>query len=224
MKKMDINSLFSMKNPLISEYLEKFTYPWEALGYLKEEIVRIGESLNMDEYDKIGDSVWISKSAIVSPTAFIGEPSIICAGAEIRHGAFIRGSAFVGEGAVVGNSTEVKNAIILDKAQAPHFNYVGDSILGYGSHIGGGVILSNLKADKMEVVVRAGNEAFHTKLKKVGSFLGDFVEVGCQSVLNPGTVVGQRTNIYPLSMVRGYVPEKSIYKKAGEIVEKYERS
>lgn len=224
MKEIEIKSLYHRINLYIQDYLEKFTYPWEALGYLKEEIVRIGESLDMDEYDKIGDSVWVSKSAIVSPTAFIGEGTIICAGAEIRHGAFLRGSVFVGEGAVVGNSTEVKNAIILDKAQAPHFNYVGDSILGYASHIGGGVILSNLKADKSNVVIRNGKEAIATGLKKVGAFLGDFVEVGCQSVLNPGTVVGQKANIYPLSMVRGYVSANSIYKNTGEIVKKYERA
>lgn len=224
MKEVEINSIFLMKNSIICKYLEQFTYPWEALKGLKDELIRLGKTLDSTEFSEVSEHVWVSKSAKISPTAFIGAPAIICKGAEVRHCAFIRGSAFIGEGTVVGNSTEIKNSILLDRAQVPHFNYVGDSILGYGAHLGGGSILSNLKSDKTEVKIRVGESFVSTGLQKAGSFLGDFVEVGAQSVLNPGSVVGPKSTIYPLSMVRGFVPKESIYKKAGEVVEKYERS
>lgn len=195
-------------------------YPWEVLGKIKAFILELGPTLPADEYDRIGEDIWIAKSAKVAPTASISGPTIICRDAEIRHCAFIRGSVIVGEGAVVGNSTELKNVILFNKVQVPHYNYVGDSILGYKAHMGAGAITSNVKSDKSLVVVRAGNETIETGLKKFGAILGDFVEVGCNTVLNPGTVVGRNSNIYPLSMVRGFVPEASIYKKAGELVKK----
>lgn len=224
MKEVEINCLYKTKNSKIREYLENFTYPWEALKGIGEEIKRIGEGLNPEEFDKIGEDVWIAKSAKIAPTAFIGGPCIICADTEVRHCAFIRGSAFIGEACVVGNSTELKNVILMDKVQVPHYNYVGDSILGYRSHMGAGAITSNIKADKFFVEISVLGEKISTGLVKTGAFLGDAVEVGCNSVLNPGTVIGSRTNVYPLSMVRGYVPEKSIYKKRGEVVKKDERA
>ena len=215
-----IKSLFTLEETIAAGAFEGCTYPWEVLGKIKSEILKIGATLSADEYDKIGDDVWIAKTAKVAPTAFINGPAIICKNAEIRHCAFIRGSAIVGEGTVVGNSTELKNVILFNNVQVPHYNYVGDSILGYKSHMGAGSITSNVKSDKSLVVVHAGDSSIETGLKKFGAILGDNVEVGCNSVLNPGTVIGKNANVYPLSMVRGYVPERSIYKKAGEIVEK----
>jgi NDP-sugar pyrophosphorylase family protein len=215
-----IQSLFNLRETIAADIFTGCIYPWEVLSKIKSEIIKIGAGLSPDEYDKLGEDIWIAKSAKVAPTASISGPAIICKDAEIRHCAFIRGSAIVGEGAVVGNSTELKNVILFNKVQVPHYNYVGDSILGFKSHMGAGSITSNVKSDKTLVKVHAGELVLETGLKKFGAILGDHVEVGCNSVLNPGTVIGRNANVYPLSMVRGYVPESSIYKKAGEIVTK----
>ncbi len=216
-----IKSLFDLRETIAADLFTGYTYPWEVLGRIKDEILKIGASLSPEEYNRIGEDVWIAKSAKIAPTAFINGPAIIGKDAEVRHCAYIRGSAIVGEGVVVGNSTELKNVILFNKVQVPHYNYVGDSILGYKAHMGAGSITSNVKSDKSLVVVNAGELRIETGLKKFGAILGDYVEVGCNSVLNPGTVIGRNANVYPLSMVRGCVPEASIYKKAGEIVEKY---
>lgn len=216
-----INSLFDLKETMAAGIFTGCTYPWEVLGKIKSEILKLGVTLSSEEYNKIGEDVWIHNTAKVAPTASINGPTIICRDAEIRHCAFIRGNAIVGEGTVVGNSTELKNVILFNKVQVPHYNYVGDSILGYKSHMGAGSITSNVKSDKTLVTVHAGELRIETGLKKFGAILGDYVEVGCNSVLNPGTVIGRNANVYPLSMVRGYVPEASIYKKAGEIVAKH---
>lgn len=210
------------EHSLAWDYLSGFEYPWEALDGLKEFIRTLGKTLPAEEYECRGDDVYVAKTAKIAPTAFIGGPCIISDGAEIRHGAFIRGSAIVGAGAVVGNSVELKNCILFDGVQVPHFNYVGDSILGYKSHMGAGAITSNVKSDKTLVAVSVGGERLPTGRKKLGAILGDFVEVGCNSVLNPGTVIGSHSNVYPLSSVRGYVPGNSIYKSRGEIAEKRE--
>ncbi len=215
-----IKSLFDLRETIAADIFTGCTYPWEALSKIKNEIIKIGASLSPDEYDKLGEDIWVAKSAKVAPTASISGPVIIGKDAEIRHCAFIRGNAIVGEGAVVGNSTELKNVILFNKVQVPHYNYVGDSILGFKSHMGAGSITSNVKSDKTLVTVRAGELTIETGLKKFGAILGDHVEVGCNSVLNPGTVIGRSANIYPLSMVRGYVSESSIYKRAGEVVTK----
>lgn len=201
-------------------YLAQFVYPWEALSGLTEYIRALGNTLSAEEYERRGEDVWVAKSASVAPTAYIGGPCIICEGAEIRHCAFIRGSAIVGAGAVVGNSTELKNCILFDGVQVPHYNYVGDSVLGYKSHMGAGSVTSNVKSDKTLVTVDLGGTRVETGRKKFGAMLGDFVEVGCNSVLNPGTVVGKCSNIYPLSSVRGYVPADSIHKSRGNVVKK----
>lgn len=219
-EQLTISSLLDLKETIAADIFTGYTYPWEVLGRVKAFITELGPTLPADEYNKVGENIWIAKSAKVAPTVSIEGPTIIGKDAEIRHCAYIRGSVIVGEGAVVGNSTELKNVILFNKAQVPHYNYVGDSILGYKAHMGAGAITSNLKSDKSLVVVRTENEAIETGLKKFGAILGDNVEVGCNSVLNPGTVVGRNSNIYPLSMVRGYVAEGSIYKKAGEIVKK----
>lgn len=216
-----IQSLFDLKETIAAEIFTGCTYPWEALAKIKSSILKIGAALSPEEYHRIGEDVWIAKTAKVAPSAFISGPAVICGEAEIRHCAFIRGSVIVGAGAVVGNSTELKNVILFNKVQVPHYNYVGDSILGYKAHMGAGSITSNVKSDKTLVSVHAGELVLETGLKKFGAILGDYVEVGCNSVLNPGTVIGRSANIYPLSMVRGYVPEASIYKKAGEVVAKY---
>lgn len=216
-----VTSLFNNLNEtLAKELLEGVEYPWQALPKIGDYIMALGASLSTEDYDKIGDNVWIAKSAKVASTAFINGPSIIGKEAEVRHCAYIRGNALVGEGAVVGNSTELKNVILFNKVQVPHYNYVGDSILGYRSHMGAGSITSNVKSDKTLVVIKSGDELIETKLKKVGAILGDDVEVGCGSILNPGTVVGSHTNIYPLSMVRGCIEAHSIYKRQGEIAPK----
>jgi NDP-sugar pyrophosphorylase family protein len=201
-------------------YLSQFVYPWEALSGLTEYIRTLGNTLSAEEYERRGDDVWVARTANVAPTAYIGGPCIICEGAEIRHCAFIRGSAIVGAGAVVGNSTELKNCILFDGVQVPHYNYVGDSVLGYKSHMGAGAVTSNVKSDKTPVTVDLGGTRVETGRKKFGAMLGDFVEVGCNSVLNPGTVVGKCSNIYPLSSVRGYVPADSIHKSRGNVVKK----
>lgn len=211
-----IRQLYDLSHSMAEEYLSRFIYPWEALPGIKALVAQLGEDLDENEYIKMGANVWIHKTAKVAPTAFIAGPTIIGANAEIRHCAYIRGPALVGEGCVVGNSTELKNVILFDCVQVPHYNYVGDSILGYKAHMGAGAITSNVKSDKSLVVI--GD--IPTGMKKVGAMLGDFVEVGCNSVLNPGTVVGKNSNIYPLSCVRGVVPADSIYKTGGVIVAK----
>ncbi len=215
-----IKELFHLGKTLAGDYLSGFTYPWEALGGLKDFIRTLGNSLDKGEYSEIAPQVWAHGSAKIAPTACINAPCVICAGAEIRHDAFIRGSALVGKDCVVGNSTELKNVILFDGAQVPHYNYVGDSILGYKAHMGAGAITSNVKSDKTSVVVKRGEESVETGLKKMGAMLGDFVEVGCNSVLNPGTVIGRNTTVYPLSCVRGTVAENSIYKTGGVVVAK----
>ena len=219
-EKFKAENLLDLSKTIAGDIFRNCEYVWEALPEIKEFIIKLGETLSEDVYEKRGENIWIAKSAKVAPTAYINGPVIICENAEIRHCAFIRGSAIVGEGAVIGNSTELKNCIIFNHAQVPHYNYVGDSILGYKAHLGAGSITSNLKSDKSLVTIPAGEERLATGLKKFGAIVGDNVEVGCNSVLNPGTVVGRNTNIYPLSMVRGYVPENSIYKKKGEVAEK----
>ena len=214
-----ICDLYDLEHTLAAEYLKGFTYPWEALKGIKDMILALGVSLNKDDFLEIQPQVWVHKTAKIAPTAYIGAPCIIGAETEVRHCAFIRGSALVGNGCVVGNSVELKNVIIFDSVQVPHYNYVGDSILGYKSHMGAGSITSNVKSDKSLVVIH-GDEKIPTGIKKVGAMLGDFVEVGCNSVLNPGTVIGRHSNVYPTSCVRGVVPANSIYKKNDTIVEK----
>lgn len=220
MENCKINNLFSLDESIAKDLLIKYTYPWEVLPHISEFILELGKKLPKDEYKKIGEDVWIHKSAKVFESAYIHGPAIICKDAEIRHCAFIRGNAIVGEGAVIGNSTELKNVIVFNKCEVPHYNYVGDSILGYKAHMGAGSITSNIKSDRKLVVIKDGDEKIETGLKKIGAMLGDNVEVGCGSVLNPGTIIGKNTNIYPLSSVRGVIPENSIYKKKNEIVEK----
>ena len=207
---------------IATELFEQTTYPWEILPLIKDFVLKVGPTLSADEYDQVEEDVWIAKSATIAKTATINGPAIIGPDTEVRPGAFIRGNALIGAGCVVGNSTEIKNDILFNNVQVPHYNYVGDSILGYKSHMGAGSITSNVKSDKKLVVVKAGDEKIETGLKKFGAMLGDEVEVGCGSVLNPGTVIGSHSNIYPLSSVRGFVPGNSIYKKQGEVVEKVE--
>ena len=211
--------LFDLTHTLAADYLAGFEYPWQALEGIKDLILALGAELG-DEYTEIAPTVWVHKTATVAPTAFLGAPCIIGADTEVRHCAFIRGSALVGNGCVVGNSVELKNVILFDCVQVPHYNYVGDSILGFKSHMGAGSLTSNVKSDQTPVVVKNGAEAMETGLKKFGAMVGDHVEVGCNSVLNPGTVVGRNSNIYPLSCVRGVVPEKSIWKTGGVVVAK----
>ena len=217
-------ALFAPGGTIAAPLFEKYEYPWEVLPHIAEFITEIGPLLSPSEYEMRGENIWVSKEANVFESAYIAGPCIICAGAEVRHCAFIRGSAIVGSGAVVGNSTELKNVILFDGVQVPHYNYVGDSVLGRRAHMGAGAITSNVKSDKSLVSVRDGNGTvcFETGRKKVGAFLGDGAEVGCGSVLNPGTVIGQGASVYPLSSVRGYVPPHSIYKRRGEVVEKNE--
>ena len=220
MEECKIVNLYNLDETIAKELLSGCEYPWEVLPKIKEFIIELGNSLSSEEYDKVGDNVWIAKSAKVAPTAFINGPAIIGKNAEIRHCAFIRGNAIVGENAVVGNSTELKNVVLFNNVQVPHYNYVGDSILGYKSHMGAGSITSNVKSDKKLVVIKNGTEKIETNMKKVGAMIGDCVEVGCGSVLNPGSVIGKNTNIYPLSSVRGVVKANSIYKNKNEIAEK----
>ena len=221
MKEMTVKEMYTLDETIAKDIFEGVEYPWEVLPKISAFIVELGNTLSEDDYDKVGENVWIAKTAKVAPTAFINGPAIIGKDAEVRHCAFIRGNAIVGEGAVVGNSTELKNVILFNKVQVPHYNYVGDSILGFRSHMGAGSITSNVKSDKKLVVVKTPEGNIETGMKKFGAMLGDNVEVGCGSVLNPGSVIGSNTNIYPLSMVRGFVPAGSIYKKQGEVVEKY---
>ena len=220
MKECKIKNLYNLDETIASKIFEGATYPWEVLPKIEEFIKELGNTLSSEEYEKRGEDIWIAKTATIAPTAYIKGPAIIGKNAEIRHCAFIRGKAIVGEGAVVGNSTELKNVILFNKVQVPHYNYVGDAVLGYKSHMGAGSICSNVKSDKKLVVVKDGDEKIETGLKKFGAMLGDHVEVGCGSVLNPGTVIGRNSNIYPLSAVRGCVPADSIYKNAKEIIKK----
>lgn len=211
--------LFDLSHSMAGTYLSDFDFPWQALGGIKSLILSLGSKLGED-YNQIQPDVWVHKTAVIAPTAYLGAPCIIGANTEVRHCAFIRGSALVGENCVVGNSVELKNVILFDNVQVPHYNYVGDSILGYKSHMGAGSLTSNVKSDKTLVVVKNGEEQIPTGLKKFGAMLGDFVEVGCNSVLNPGTVIGRHTNIYPTSCVRGMVPANSIWKTGGVVVAK----
>lgn len=220
MNELMISELFNLDETIAKGIFEGKTYPWEVLLQIGAYILELGSKLSEDEYDFVGENVWIAKSAKVAPTASITGPCIIGKNAEVRHCAFIRGNAIVGEGSVVGNSTELKNVILFNCVQVPHYNYVGDSILGYKSHMGAGSITSNVKSDKTLVVVKNGDKEIETGLKKMGAILGDNVEIGCGSILNPGSVIGAGTNVYPLSSVRGYVPSGSIYKKQGEVAEK----
>lgn len=216
---LKVTELFDLSHSLAGTYLSGFTYPWEALGGIKSLILSLEETLGED-YRQVSPQVFVHKTAVIAPTAFLGAPCIIGPGTEVRHCAFIRGSALVGANCVVGNSVELKNVILFDNVQVPHYNYVGDSILGYKSHMGAGSLTSNVKSDKTLVVVKDSQQAIATGLKKFGAMLGDYVEVGCNSVLNPGTVIGPHTNIYPTSCVRGVVPENSIWKTGGVVVKK----
>ncbi len=217
---LTIHDLYDLEHTLAKDYLSRFTYPWEALAGIKQLIAEIGSHLDPQAYTEVSPQVWVHRTAVIAPTAYLGAPCIIGAGTEVRHCAFIRGAALVGENCVVGNSVELKNVILFDGVQTPHYNYVGDSILGYKSHMGAGSITSNVKSDKTLVVVHGQGEDAATGLKKMGAMLGDYVEVGCNSVLNPGTVIGRNSNIYPLSCVRGVVPANAIWKTGGIVVEK----
>ena len=212
-----IDELMDLSHTLAKDYFSKFTYPWEALPGIHDMILALGQTLDPNEYDQPQEHVWVHKTAHVYPTAWLGAPCIIGARTEVRHCAFIRGNALVGEDCVVGNSVELKNVVLFDCVQVPHYNYVGDSILGYKSHMGAGSITSNVKSDKSLVVIH-GQQEIPTGIKKVGALMGDYVEVGCNSVLNPGTVIGRNASIYPVSCVRGVVPANSIYKTSGDIV------
>ena len=221
---LTIKDLYDLDHTLAKEYLQQFTYPWEALKGIKNLILELGPELDPYEYDEVSEHVWVHHTAKVFPSAYLGAPCIIGPETEVRHCAFIRGSALAGANCVVGNSVELKNVILFDHVQTPHYNYVGDSILGYYSHMGAGSITSNVKSNKQLVVVHAGTEQIATGLKKFGAMLGDYVEVGCNSVLNPGTVIGRHSNVYPTSCVRGVVPANSIFKNSGVIVSKKENS
>ena len=212
--------LYDFEKTIAKELMKSKEYPWEVLADIKQYIVQLGNELSLDKYEKIGEDIWIAKTAKIAKTAEINGPCIIDEDAEIRQCAFIRGSAIVGKNCVVGNSTELKNSILFDNVQVPHFNYVGDSILGYKSHMGAGAVTSNVKSDKSLVEIKAENGVIETGLKKVGAMLGDYVEVGCNSVLCPGTIVGKNTNIYPLSMVRGVIGENKIFKDKSQIIDK----
>ena len=220
MKEITVKELYTLDETIAKNLFEGVTYPWEVLPKISAFILELGKTLPEEEYDKVGEDVWIAKSANVFPSAYVHGPAIIGKNAEVRHCAFIRGNAIVGEGAVVGNSTELKNVILFNKVQVPHYNYVGDSILGFKAHMGAGSITSNVKSDKKLVVVHTGEGNIETGLKKFGAMLGDCVEVGCNSVLNPGTVLGPNVNVYPTSSVRGYVPAAHIFKAQDQIVKK----
>ncbi len=221
MSGITVADLYDLKETIAAELFENVTYPWEVLPKIHDFILELGSRLTEDKYEKRGEDIWIAKNAKVAPTACLNGPLIVDEEAEIRHCAFVRGNAIVGRGAVVGNSTELKNVVLFNKVQVPHYNYVGDSVLGFKAHMGAGSITSNVKSDKTPVVVKKGeNIHIETGLKKMGAMLGDHVEVGCNSVLNPGTVIGRESNVYPCSSVRGVVPARSIYKKKTEILEK----
>ncbi len=220
MEAMKISNLYSLEETIAAKLFDGVEYPWEVLPKIHDFILELGETLPADIYEKRGEDIWVAKSAKIAPTACLNGPLIVDEDAEIRHCAYVRGNAIVGKGAVVGNSTELKNVVLFNKVQVPHYNYVGDSVLGFKSHMGAGSITSNVKSDKTLVVVKSAEEQIPTGLKKMGAMLGDNVEVGCNSVLNPGTVVGKNSNIYPTSCVRGFIPADSIYKKDGEIAKK----
>lgn len=217
---MKISNIIDLSKTIASELFDGLEYPWEALPKISEFIMKIGPTLPKDIYEQRGDDVWVAKDANIMESAYLHGPLIICPGAEIRHCAFIRGSAIVGAGSVIGNSSELKNCVIFDNAQVPHYNYIGDSILGHRSHLGAGAKTSNLKSDKSLVTVKCADEKVETGLKKFGAIVGDYVEVGCNAILNPGTVIGRNTNVYPLSMVRGFIPSNSIFKQSGTLVTK----
>lgn len=221
MEQCKIDNLYDLNQTIAKEIFKNVNYPWEVLPKINDFILELGNRLSKEKYNKIDENIWIAKSAKVAPTACIQGPTIIGENAEIRHCAYIRGKVIVGENAVVGNSTELKNVILFNKVQVPHYNYVGDSILGYKSHMGAGSITSNVKSDKTLVIVKNEKEEIKTGLKKFGAIIGDGVEVGCGSILNPGTVIGKNSNIYPLSSVRGVIKSNCIYKNKNEIVEKY---
>lgn len=224
MEAWKIKNLYDLTETMAAPLLRQAEYPWEVLGKIHDFIIELGNTLPDDRYEKRGENIWIARTAKVAPTACLNGPLIVDEEAEIRHCAFVRGNAIVGKGAVVGNSTELKNVILFNRVQVPHYNYVGDSILGFKSHMGAGSITSNVKSDKTLVVLKsAEGEELATGLKKMGAMLGDCVEVGCNSVLNPGTIIGRNSNVYPLSSVRGFLPEGSIYKRQGEIVTKIEK-
>ena len=214
--------LFDLEHTAAADYLRQFEYPWEALPGIKQMIIDMGKNLDPAEYDQVSENVWVHKSAKVFPSAYLGAPCIIGPNTEVRHCAFIRGSALVGAGCVIGNSVELKNVIIFDSCEVPHYNYVGDSILGFHAHMGAGSITSNIKADKKNILIHAEKDIV-TGLWKIGAILGDYADIGCNTVLNPGAIVGRHTNIYPSSFVRGVVPADSIYKTGGVIVKKEER-
>lgn len=221
MEQLKNKELFlNLDQTIAKELIESYEYPWEVLPHIGETILKIGETLSPEEYDHPAEDVWIAKSATIFPTAYIHGPAIIGKNTEVRQSAFIRGNALVGDDCVVGNSTELKNVLIFNHVEVPHYNYVGDSILGYRSHMGAGSITSNIKADRKNIEICVGNEKIATGMRKIGAILGDYVEIGCGAVLNPGSVIGHHTNVYPLSMVRGYVEKESIYKKQGEVVAK----
>ena len=221
MSDIRITDLYDLSETIAAELFEGVTYPWAVLPKIHDFILELGRKLPKDLYEEKGENIWIAKNASVAPTACLNGPLIVDEEAEIRHCAFVRGNAIVGKGAVVGNSTELKNVVLFNKVQVPHYNYVGDSVLGYKSHMGAGSITSNVKSDKTLVTVKGKDVCIETGLKKMGAMLGDFVEVGCNSVLNPGTVIGRHTNVYPTSMVRGVIPADSIYKARNEIAEKH---
>lgn len=220
MEQAKISNLYDLEQTIAKDLFEGATYPWEVLGKISGFIRELGPKLDADRFEQRGEDIWVAKSAKVAPTAFLNGPLIIDEEAEIRHCAFVRGSAIVGRGCVIGNSTELKNVVIFNSVQVPHYNYVGDSVLGYKSHMGAGSITSNIKSDRTVVVIKDQTKQLETGLKKIGAMLGDYVEVGCNSVLNPGTIVGRGSNIYPLSSVRGVIPANSIYKNRGEVAEK----
>lgn len=220
MNPITIADLYDLEETIAARLFEGVTYPWEVLPYIHDFIIELGKTLPTDVYELKGENIWVAKSAKIAPTAFLNGPLIVDENAEIRHCAFVRGSAIIGKGAVVGNSTELKNVVLFNKVQVPHYNYVGDSILGFKSHMGAGSITSNLKSDKTLVVVKDEKTCYETGVKKMGAMLGDCVEVGCNSVLNPGTIVGRNSNIYPTSSVRGVIPANSILKKDGTLVVK----
>lgn len=220
MEAIKIRNLYTLEETIAADLFTDAEYPWEVLPKIHDFILKLGETLPADVFEKRGDDIWVARSAKVAPTACLNGPLIVDEDAEIRHCAYVRGNAIVGKGAVVGNSTELKNVVLFNKVQVPHYNYVGDSVLGYKSHMGAGSITSNVKSDKTLVVVKIGAEEIPTGLKKMGAMLGDNVEVGCNSVLNPGTIIGKHSNVYPTSCVRGFIPAGSIYKKQGEIAGK----
>lgn len=220
MQELEVKNLLNLNETIANKIFENVTYPWEVINKISEFIIELGKTLNKNIYEEKAPNVWVAKSAEIAPTAFIGGPCIIDENAKIRHSAFIRENAIVGKNVVVGNSTELKNVIIFNNSEVPHYNYVGDSILGYKSHMGAGSIISNLKSDKSNVSIKCNDKKIETNLRKFGAILGDNVEVGCSSVLNPGTIIGRKTNIYPLSSVRGFIGSNKIYKNQNEIVEK----